>query len=43
MTTITQTVTVNRPVEDAWDLIGHFESTRSSRGVPTGRSNCRPH
>lgn len=34
MPTITQSVTVNRPVEEVWDFIGSFENTtRWSRGV----------
>jgi carbon monoxide dehydrogenase subunit G len=38
MTTITQSVTVNRPVEEVWDLISDFESTtRWSRGVLEAR------
>lgn len=34
MPTITQSVTVNRPVEEVWDFISNFENTtRWSRGV----------
>ena len=34
MTTITQSVTVNRPVAEVWDFISNFENaTRWSRGV----------
>ena len=38
MPTITQSVTVNRPVEEVWDFIGSFENTtRWSRGVLEAR------
>ena len=38
MTTITQSVTVNRSVEEVWDFIGDFENTtRWSRGVLEAR------
>jgi carbon monoxide dehydrogenase subunit G len=38
MTTITQSVTVNRPVEEVWGFIGNFENTtRWSRGVLEAR------
>jgi carbon monoxide dehydrogenase subunit G len=38
MTTITQSVTVDRPVEEVWDFIGDFENTtRWSRGVLEAR------
>jgi carbon monoxide dehydrogenase subunit G len=38
MATITQSVTVNRPVEEVWDFIGNFENTtRWSRGVLEAR------
>jgi carbon monoxide dehydrogenase subunit G len=38
MPTITQSVTVNRPVEEVWDFIGDFENTtRWSRGVLEAR------
>jgi carbon monoxide dehydrogenase subunit G len=38
MTTITQRVTVNRPVEEVWDFIGDFENTtRWSQGVLEAR------
>jgi len=38
MATITQSVTVNRPVEEVWDFIGDFENTtRWSRGVLEAR------
>jgi carbon monoxide dehydrogenase subunit G len=38
MTTITQSVTVNRPVEEVWAFIGNFENTtRWSRGVLEAR------
>jgi uncharacterized protein YndB with AHSA1/START domain len=38
MTTITQSVTVNRPAEEVWDFISNFENTtRWSRGVLEAR------
>jgi carbon monoxide dehydrogenase subunit G len=38
MTTITQSVTVNRPVAEVWDFISNFENTtRWSRGVLKAR------
>ena len=38
MTTITQSVTVDRPVEEVWDFISNFENTtRWSRGVLEAR------
>ena len=38
MTRITQSVTVNRPVEEVWDFISNFENTtRWSRGVLEAR------
>ena len=38
MPTITQSVTVNRPVEEVWDYISNFENTtRWSRGVLAAR------
>jgi carbon monoxide dehydrogenase subunit G len=38
MPTITQSVTINRPVEEVWDFIGSFENTtRWSRGVLEAR------
>jgi carbon monoxide dehydrogenase subunit G len=38
MTTITQSVTVNRPVEEVWSFISDFENTtRWSRGVLEAR------
>ena len=38
MRTITQSVTINRPVEEVWDVIGTFENTtRWSRGVLEAR------
>jgi carbon monoxide dehydrogenase subunit G len=38
MTTITQSVTIDRPVEEVWDFIGNFENTtRWSRGVLEAR------
>jgi carbon monoxide dehydrogenase subunit G len=38
MPTITQSVTVNRPVEEVWDYISNFENTtRWSRGVLEAR------
>jgi carbon monoxide dehydrogenase subunit G len=38
MPTITQSVMVNRPVEEVWDFIGSFENTtRWSRGVLEAR------
>ena len=38
MPTITQSVTVNRPVEEVWNFIGSFENTtRWSRGVLEAR------
>jgi carbon monoxide dehydrogenase subunit G len=38
MTTITQSVTIDRPVEAVWDFIGDFENTtRWSRGVLEAR------
>jgi carbon monoxide dehydrogenase subunit G len=38
MTTITQSVTVNRPVAEVWDFISNFENTtRWSRGVLEAR------
>jgi carbon monoxide dehydrogenase subunit G len=38
MPTITQSVTVNRPVEEVWDFISNFENTtRWSRGVLEAR------
>ena len=38
MTAITQSVTVNRPVEEVWDFISNFENTtRWSRGVLEAR------
>jgi carbon monoxide dehydrogenase subunit G len=38
MTTITQSVTVNRPVQEVWDFISTFENTtRWSRGVLEAR------
>jgi carbon monoxide dehydrogenase subunit G len=38
MRTITQSVTVNRPVEEVWDYISNFENTtRWSRGVLAAR------
>jgi carbon monoxide dehydrogenase subunit G len=38
MPTITQSVTVNRPVEEVWDFISNFENTtRWSRGVLQAR------
>jgi uncharacterized protein YndB with AHSA1/START domain len=38
MRTITQSVTINRPVEEVWDVIGNFENTtRWSRGVLEAR------
>jgi carbon monoxide dehydrogenase subunit G len=38
MTTITQSVTVNRPVEEVWTFISNFENTtRWSRGVLEAR------
>jgi hypothetical protein len=42
MTTITQSVTVNRPVEQVWDFISNFENTtRWSRGVLEARQTPR--
>ena len=38
MTTINQSVTVNRPLEEVWDFISNFENTtRWSRGVLEAR------
>jgi carbon monoxide dehydrogenase subunit G len=38
MTTMTQSVTVNRPVAEVWDFISNFENTtRWSRGVLEAR------
>jgi carbon monoxide dehydrogenase subunit G len=38
MSTLTQSVMVNRPVEEVWDFIGNFENTtRWSRGVLEAR------
>jgi carbon monoxide dehydrogenase subunit G len=38
MPTITQSVTIDRPVEEVWDFIGDFENTtRWSRGVLEAR------
>ena len=38
MPTITQSVTVNRPVEEVWDFLSNFENTtRWSRGVLEAR------
>jgi carbon monoxide dehydrogenase subunit G len=38
MTTITQSVTVDRPLQEVWDFIGDFENTtRWSRGVLEAR------
>jgi carbon monoxide dehydrogenase subunit G len=38
MTTITQSVTVDRPVQEVWDFISNFENTtRWSRGVLEAR------
>jgi carbon monoxide dehydrogenase subunit G len=38
MTAITQSVTIQRPVEEVWDFIGNFENTtRWSRGVLEAR------
>ena len=38
MTTITGSVTINRPVDEVWDFIGDFENTtRWSRGVLEAR------
>jgi carbon monoxide dehydrogenase subunit G len=38
MSTMTQSVTINRPVAEVWDFIGNFENTtRWSRGVLEAR------
>ena len=44
MTTITQSVTIDRPVEQVWDVIADFElTTRWSRGVLEARQTSDGH